>query len=314
MDVEELGTNFTFKYHMLPLYPDAGDEGFGRFLVAKPSQSDVDTVSASDLVATRAKIGNREYPPIKYLLIDDDDTMKDLAGYTVQESSDPDRCVFQITGVPWYLGYKVQLGDIVEITPPWMNLGEPELIETLLDQNGDWDVVDNGTPFNNGSIFRNDGGSLRARSDDVGPDIGIKNEGNVRVLNMRDRAFSVYVYPNAATHATIVEVKLRIASGADVDTDYKEWTFPVAGIAADAWTQLRAQLDGSESGSSGTLDPTHVRHHQFYWEQDPLAQLRNVIYDEWKIENQRIPVRIISTTKKYGSQHFDFTAVQVETV
>lgn len=314
MDALELGTEFTFQYDYHEWAEEDQETGFQSTLVANTTASDVDGVTAADLVATRAAIGDSPFPGVEFRSIRNETAAKDLAGYMVHEMSDPTRRVLSITNVPWYEGYTKQRGDITSITPPWMKFEEFQ-VDSFNDTIGsDWAASDDGGPFNNGNEYREGVACMKIRCDGGGPDVFAKIE-DQDPISARDQAITLWVRVDGATAlANLETVHVRLASGADVDTDYMEWTFPAADFTADQFVQIRCQLDGSETTSSGTFDPTHIRHRKLGWVQTSTVNLQQIFVDDMRVENQRIPVRVISTTKKHGSQHFDFTAVEVETV
>ena len=291
----------------------SGEEAYASVVTANPQTSDVST-SAADIETVRKAIGSTQAAPAFFRFIQDEDTAKDVAGYYVQEALAYQRGVFDIPDLEWSEGYDAQAGDIAWIIPEEKQLGADEQIASLDGEASDWADVLAGDAIDESAIFREGTGSLELHADGSNVKAGVKNEGNIAAISALDRAVGILVNVPSATLSNLISIHIRVASGADVDTDYKEWEFLAAQFTADTWLRIRAQLDGSESSSSGTLDPTHILHYQLDFIQDSATADEGIYFDDMQIMNQRTPVRLIKLDKNRESFHSDLVAVQVETV
>ena len=75
-------------------------------------------MEANTDATAEAAFGRRDAPPVVFLTIAEANTAAEIAGYYEQEMAAP-AVVLIVTGVPWTEAYKLELGDVVGITPPW---------------------------------------------------------------------------------------------------------------------------------------------------------------------------------------------------
>jgi hypothetical protein len=306
-DLEELATNFKFRYDFRPAL-GGSEESYSKVIVANPQNSDV-TMTAEELETARGKIGDRELPQQFFRNIADEDTAKELAGYFVQELSDADRSVLQITEVPWTQGYERQLGDIIEVTPPWMKFPDSQI--SALDDETDWTDVDF-TASNNTTTFRDGSGSVDLNSDGAN-DFGAMFQ-DFDPFDLRDRAVTIWIYTPAAELANVEAVHLYFGSTAEMASDFVRHDLPIANLVSDGWAMFRVAIGVDADEVDGDYDPTHTISVQIGYTQDSVTGSRNLTFDDLRIASRTIPVRIISISKSFASQHFDITAVEVETV
>ena len=86
--------------------------------IADPTQSDVPGTTAADLMTKEGEIGRIDADPHAFVGIQDEATAEDVLGYYVAESVRL-APLFAIEGVPWWEGYSLEVGDLVNATPPW---------------------------------------------------------------------------------------------------------------------------------------------------------------------------------------------------
>ncbi len=308
--LRELFTDSRHRYG-LDASLGSGEEAYTSVVTANPVTSDV-SVTASELETARQIIGSAQATPAFLPFINEEATAEEVVGYFVQEAIAHGRGVFTIPNLAWMDGYDLQMGDVVWVTPPWKKFDE-EQIENFDFQDDDWTGTNGGTPFDAGTIFREGTGSLRCLSDGASTFNGMKNQDNIRKLNLRDRAISFWTLSNATLLARLTRLDFRLASGVDINADYLQWTIPASAFTANEWLHVRIQLDGSESVSSGSFDPTHVRHHKFEYLKSETTGADNMYFDDYRIVNQRVPCRVIAIAKNHETFHSDVTLVEVET-
>ena len=120
--IEDLASSFLFHYEYDPTLafaPTQQEDLFANTLVANKDVSDVDQVIATDIETEAKNFGAIAADPYTFLMIQDDATATEMAGYLVQERMASARRVFEMTGVPWYEALPLVLGDLVNVTPPW---------------------------------------------------------------------------------------------------------------------------------------------------------------------------------------------------
>jgi len=120
--IHDLASSFTFNYafdESIAFDVVAQEDLFRLALIADDATSDVDQVTAADILAAAKQFGSIRAEPYTFLAIQDTNTAKDTAGYLVQERMASTRRVFRMNGVPWYQAFPRIVGDLVNVTPPW---------------------------------------------------------------------------------------------------------------------------------------------------------------------------------------------------
>lgn len=308
-DLDDLATSFTFRYAFDWAKAGAGEEAFTEMVVANPTDSDV-SVAASDLRTARNIIGDVEADPTFLRLIDDEPTAEELAGYLVQEGIAHERAVFQISDIPWAQGYKLQLGDIIEVTPPWMDFGDTQ--QFAMDAVGDWTAHANGDPTLNTTTFHEGSGSIQIDSDNV--DVLIAARNATDPTNLRDRAITFWIYTPSAAFGNVSRVQLSVGSVTGFGNDWITHFIDDSFLVSDGWIQARVPINISPDNSAGDYDPTHTIAWQLDWVQDGAAASQHIIFDDVRIGSRTVPCRVISISKNYANEHTDITAVEVVTV
>jgi hypothetical protein len=123
LSLDELGTRWVAHYAPDASLPE-GDEAFTRIAVANPDTSDV-SVTTSQLAAAEAAFGRLDAQPFAFLAHQDEATLENVFGYYVSEGiragqgSIVPAVLVAISGVPWWEGYALQVGDLISVTLPW---------------------------------------------------------------------------------------------------------------------------------------------------------------------------------------------------
>ena len=86
-------------------------------VVATPDQSDV-SVTTGQLATAEATFGRFDAEPVALATILEEATAEEIAGYYVHEGIRL-AALFVISGVPWWEAYAVEVGDLLNVTPPW---------------------------------------------------------------------------------------------------------------------------------------------------------------------------------------------------
>lgn len=115
-DLRELATRYHFPYaYDASLGID--EAAFTAVVVATPDQSDV-SVTTGQLATAEATFGRRDAEPVALPTILEEATAEEIAGYYVHEGIRL-AAIFVISGVPWWQAYAVEVGDLLDVTPPW---------------------------------------------------------------------------------------------------------------------------------------------------------------------------------------------------
>lgn len=114
---DELATRFFFPYA-----PDwsrgDGEEAYVAALVANEDVNDLTVPDDAAFAAAVAKFGNINAEPIAFRALWASGYVDDVGGYYAHELI-RGPALFAIRGVPWWQAYALEVGDIVEVTPPW---------------------------------------------------------------------------------------------------------------------------------------------------------------------------------------------------
>jgi hypothetical protein len=131
-DLRELATRWLFPY-AYDASKGTGDEAYTEVVVATPDQSDVPETTAAELVTAEALFGRFDAPPLPLLALRDETSAEEIAGYYVHEGIRL-AALYAISGVPWWEGYALEVGDLVNVTPPWSDSSvKVRLIEVVKD-------------------------------------------------------------------------------------------------------------------------------------------------------------------------------------
>lgn len=113
----ELASSFFFVYA-----PDwslgENEEAFTLGLFAAPGNNDLTLPSNADLLAAEDAFGLIVAEPFAFRAIQDTDTAKEVAGFYAHELIRP-AALFSLSGAAWWEGYHLEVGDILNLTPPW---------------------------------------------------------------------------------------------------------------------------------------------------------------------------------------------------
>jgi len=95
-------------------------EAFRGILVAQVGDNalEADGVTTADLQAARANFGFRPAQPQLFILLDDEDSVRDVWGYYVSEAIRTSALRIAIS-IPVRVGYTLEPTDIVEFQPRW---------------------------------------------------------------------------------------------------------------------------------------------------------------------------------------------------
>jgi hypothetical protein len=111
-------SRFTFSYAPNWSRGD-GEEAFTQVVVANEDTNDLTVPSTADFATAADRIGKYEAEPVGLRAIQDEVTAEEIAGYYCHERIRIPVGLFAITGVPWWEAYDLEVGDIIEVTPPW---------------------------------------------------------------------------------------------------------------------------------------------------------------------------------------------------
>jgi hypothetical protein len=123
LSLEELGTRWVAHYAPDASLPE-GDEAFTQIALANPDTSDV-SVTTTLLGNAEAAFGRLDAQPFAFLAHQDEDTLEEVFGYYVSEGiraghgSVVPAALIAISGIPWWDGYALQVGDLRNVTLPW---------------------------------------------------------------------------------------------------------------------------------------------------------------------------------------------------
>ena len=113
----EAGTRFLAFYGFDPSR-GTGEEAHALTLQADADTNDLTVPSVANFEAAEDAVGRIDAEPISFLCIQDTATAKDVLGYYAHERIRRHR-TFALSDVPWTESYKIQAGDVMNLTPPW---------------------------------------------------------------------------------------------------------------------------------------------------------------------------------------------------
>jgi hypothetical protein len=105
-------------------------------MIVNINDNDVSSyVPTADLVDAEEAFGRVEVDPIAFKMIPGISSAPRVAGYYVHEAIRiAPLPLYVITGVPWWEAYKLEVGDILNVTPPWESVARKvRLIEYVKD-------------------------------------------------------------------------------------------------------------------------------------------------------------------------------------
>lgn len=119
-DQDQIATRFRALYLHDPTIGETED-AYGGLLRADPVQSDIATPNAAALITAETRFGRRDMPPFGLRCIDDSASAEDFLSYIATEMSRASVRVYRVPGVPWWLGYAIEVGDVRMLTVPWLS-------------------------------------------------------------------------------------------------------------------------------------------------------------------------------------------------
>lgn len=136
---DELATRFLF-----PFKPDwsrgDGEEAYTAVLVANEDDNDLTTPDDAAFATAVAAFGNIAAEPIAFRALRDSASVDDVAGYFAHELI-RGGALYAIRGVPWWEAYALEVGDIVEVTPPYES--SPRKVRTIeYDKDSDTELIE----------------------------------------------------------------------------------------------------------------------------------------------------------------------------
>jgi len=131
-DLRELFTRSLWPY-AYDASRGVSDEAYTQAVVATPDLSDVPETDAAALIAAEVLFGRFDAPPTPLPALQDEVSAEEIAGYYVHEGRRL-AALYAISGIPWWEGYTLEVGDIVNVTPPWAAASvKVRLIEVVKD-------------------------------------------------------------------------------------------------------------------------------------------------------------------------------------
>lgn len=111
-------SRFTFPY--APDWSKGPTESaFTQLVVANEDTNDLTTPNDAAFTQAAQDIGSFEAEPITFKTIQQLATAEEIAGYYAHERIRIPVALFAISGIPWWEGYDLEVGDIINVTPPW---------------------------------------------------------------------------------------------------------------------------------------------------------------------------------------------------
>ena len=118
-DATQLVNRLRFSYGFDPAVSGSDQAAFSGILQANKDVNDLSSkVATSVFTAAEQRYGPRVDTPRLFHAIADQATAIEVAAYYAKELMRI-AGTYTVTGVPWWLGYVLERGDIVSFTPPW---------------------------------------------------------------------------------------------------------------------------------------------------------------------------------------------------
>ena len=306
-DLIELGTRHTYRYDLDATMGRGGQgaDAFRKVVVASPDVSDV-SVTAAELATARERWGAAEYAPRNLLAHNDEVSAEATAGYYVHEAIALDRSLFRISGVPLYQGFNLQVGDIIEVVPPWRNLGPEERVFSFDNGITLWNNSSS-TLFNEGTLFVEGVGSMLIRSV-VGSIINGANLVTPTALttkyDVRNRSISFWAYATTDAHANLNNAQaFHIALGNTSVANRRDYLIhPDVIPVANVWTKIVFDTKTTAFAGVGSPDMSRVDWWGVAWLQQSDVADEDLYVDDLRIVNTPTKCRIIELSKDFSDQ------------
>jgi hypothetical protein len=117
---DEVATHFRFHFavELADAQAAQNEAAFRSLLRADPSANDLTTPATATLAAAATVLGRRDSGPVYLLMLQDEASAKDVAGYYAAESVAYARRRWRLDSPLWE-SYAVEPGDVVTLTPRW---------------------------------------------------------------------------------------------------------------------------------------------------------------------------------------------------
>jgi hypothetical protein len=114
---DELATRFTF-FHSPDWTRGDGEEAYTGIVIASKDDNDLTVPNIAALTTAEQTYGRHDAEPMAFRALFAAADVIDVAGYYAHELI-RGAALFALKDVPWWAAFAVQVGDILEVTPPW---------------------------------------------------------------------------------------------------------------------------------------------------------------------------------------------------
>lgn len=116
---DQIATRFRALYALDRTIGDT-EEAYSGLLRVDPVQSDITTPNAAAMITAEQRFGRRDMAAFGLRCVDDAASAEDWLSYVATEMTRASVRLFRVPGVPWWIGYALEVGDIRELTVPWL--------------------------------------------------------------------------------------------------------------------------------------------------------------------------------------------------
>ncbi len=318
--IRNLASSWVFRYGIDASRGDSED-AYRGLAIAAPTGSTVGfPITGSQLQDAEERFGSVQAPQQFLRGIRNQLTAEKVAGYYVHEGIADLRRELALPNVVWYEAYRLQVGDLRWVVPPWNEIAPDDEIFPM-DAVGSWTATNATLAAVNAPFGSQHGNAVLKCTQTSGSvwsmeqnDFGSETDG--RLVDMRGRAFSFRLQIDAAAHALLATggaaFTLVLGSSASGAPPIRSWEIPKENLPdPDTWGTFVIPLSLTPDDESGTLDETKIT---FWFLQITCFQdgAGSSFYaDHGQIVDVPIAARITSIRKITVAEHSDITVVEV---
>ncbi len=306
---DEIASMFTFQYAY-----NAADDWFTRAIEVNSVYSGVEILASRVLTAAH-RFGYHDMGPITFRCIQDIPTANDVAGYIVQERIENERRVFDIPDVAWFDALPYNIGDLVRITPPWLEIGDEYQILDCEDHASDFisahSLDDVASPKYEGTYSMGHLIDINATNSIAGTAVDA-----IGTQNLVDRSIVVRCYINPELLSYLNNVRLRVSSAVGGASNWAEWAYYADALVGDEWMRLEFPIRLRHARTTGgSVDLRNIVNLWLRFQTNSAAPAgvpdRTLYWDDVRVEHQSVPCRITAMSKAFESNSWNITVVEI---
>jgi len=220
------------------------------------------------------------------------------------------RRVFRLEDVAWFDALPYDVGDVVKILPPWLDLGDEAQLLSLDSDSANWQVSQSTIHDETSEIYEGSGSmKIKAKTSGLTPNAQT-NAGHLKTHNLTGRSISFACFIPTGDLALIKNIRLGLGSGA---LEWSEWNIDDTDLVENEWQKLIYDLAAAtDREGTSPVDLTTVNTLWFTYELYATDDATTyILVDDVRIVDSYTTCRITSMAKALQAHTWTITAVEV---